>query len=124
MAIIALGPFCLDTAHSLLLRGGAPVPLGRRAIVLLRTLIERPGALVSKEVLIKSTWSGRFVEESNLTVQIAALRRVLGEAPGGNRWIETVQGRGYRANRRGSGPRRYGAAAADRDRAAHTDAAS
>jgi len=96
MAIIALGPFCLDTAHSLLLRGGAPVPLGRRAVAVLRTLVERPGALVSKEVLIKSTWSGRFVEESNLTVQIAALRRVLGEAPGGNRWIETVQGRGYR----------------------------
>src|SRR6516162_6581525 len=91
MAIIALGPFCLDTAHSLLLRGGAPVPLGRRAVAVLRTLVERPGALVSKEVLIKSTWSGRFVEESNLTVQIAALRRVLGEAPGGNRWIETVR---------------------------------
>ena len=40
--------------------------------------------------------SGRLVEESNLPVQIAALRRVLGEAPGGDRWIETMPGRGYR----------------------------
>jgi DNA-binding winged helix-turn-helix (wHTH) protein len=62
----------------------------------LRALVERRGALVSKGALIESAWSGRLVEESNLTVQIAALRRVLGEAPGGDRWIETMQGRGYR----------------------------
>ena len=34
--------------------------------------------------------------ESNLTVQIAALRRILGETPGGGSWIETVPRRGYR----------------------------
>src|SRR5215469_11758582 len=96
MAIVALGPFCLDMAHSLLLREGAPVRLGRRAVAVLRTLVERPGALVSKEALIESAWSGRPVEESNLTVQIATLRRVLGEAPGADRWIETMAGRGYR----------------------------
>jgi class 3 adenylate cyclase len=63
---------------------------------LLRTLIERPGALVSKDALIEAAWSGRLVEEGNLPVQIAALRRVLGEAAGGDRWIETMPGRGYR----------------------------
>jgi DNA-binding winged helix-turn-helix (wHTH) protein len=36
------------------------------------------------------------VEESNLTVQIASLRKVLGEVPGGDRWIETMPRRGYR----------------------------
>jgi class 3 adenylate cyclase/predicted ATPase len=92
----ALGPFRLDTQHNLLLREGTPVPLGRRAIALLRTLVERPGALVSKDALIEAAWSGRLVEESNLPAQIAALRRVLGEAPGGDRWIETIPGRGYR----------------------------
>ena len=92
----ALGPFRLDTQHNLLLREGTPVPLGRRAIALLRTLVERPGALVSKDALIEAAWSGRLVEESNLPAQIAALRRVLGEAPGGDRWIETMPGRGYR----------------------------
>jgi len=39
---------------------------------------------------------GQAVEESNLTVQIAALRRVLGSASGGDRWIETMPRRGYR----------------------------
>ena len=96
MPTYTLGPLRLDTRHNLLLREGAPVPLGRRAIALLRTLIERPGALVSKDALIEAAWSGRLVEESNLPVQIAALRRALGVAAGGDRWIETMPGRGYR----------------------------
>src|SRR5215469_11261082 len=96
MANYTLGPLRLDTQHNLLLRDGVPVPLGRRAVALLRTLIERPGTLVSKDALIEAAWSGRLVEENNLPVQITALRRVLGDAPGGDRWIETMSGRGYR----------------------------
>ena len=96
MTIHALGPFRLDTQDDLLFRGSEPAALGRRAIALLRTLVERPGALVSKDALIEAAWPGQAVEESNLTVQIAALRRVLGEAPGGDRWIETMPRRGYR----------------------------
>jgi DNA-binding winged helix-turn-helix (wHTH) protein len=96
MAIHALGPFRLDTQHDLLFRGNEPVTLGRRAIALLRTLVERPGELVSKNSLIEAAWPGRAVEDSNLTVQIAALRRALGESPGGDRWIETMPRRGYR----------------------------
>src|SRR5271154_3875860 len=96
MPIHALGPFRLDTQDDLLLRGSEPAALGRRAIALLRALVERPGALVSKDALIEAAWSGQAIEESNLTVQIAALRRVLGEAPGGDRWIATMPRRGYR----------------------------
>jgi DNA-binding winged helix-turn-helix (wHTH) protein len=96
MTIHALGPFRLDTQAHLLLRDSAPMALGRRAIALLQTLVERPGALVSKDALIEAAWPGRAVEESNLPVQIAALRRVLGEAANGERWIETLPGRGYR----------------------------
>jgi DNA-binding winged helix-turn-helix (wHTH) protein len=72
---------------------------GKRAVVGMRlcALVERPGALVSKDVLIEAAWPGQAVEDSNLTVQIAALRRVLGEAtPGGDRWIETMPRHGYR----------------------------
>jgi DNA-binding winged helix-turn-helix (wHTH) protein/predicted ATPase len=96
MPIHTLGPFRLDTQHDLLLLEGTPVPLGRRAIALLRTMIERPGTLVSKDALIEAAWPGRAVEENNLPVQIAALRRVFAEAAGGDRWIETMPGRGYR----------------------------
>ncbi len=96
MTNIALGPFHLDTRNDLLLRGSEPMALGQRAIALLRALVERPGALVSKDALIEAAWPGQVVEESNLTVQIAALRRVLGKEPGGERWIETLSRRGYR----------------------------
>src|SRR6266481_4839948 len=96
MTIIALGPFRLDTRNDLLLRGTEPMALGKRAIALLRSLVERPGELVSKDTLIEAAWSDQIVEENNLTVQIAALRRVLGTAPDGGRWIETLPRRGYR----------------------------
>src|SRR5215469_9705111 len=92
----ALGPFRLDTQSNVLWRGTEPTALGRRAIALLRALVERRGAVVSKDALIDAGWSGQVVEENNLTVQIAALRRVLGEEPGGDRWIETMPRRGYR----------------------------
>lgn len=51
---------------------------------------------MSKDALIEAAWPGQVVEDSNLPVQIAALRRALGEAPGGDRWIETMPRRGYR----------------------------
>src|ERR1700738_1603903 len=96
VTIYNLGSFRLDTQHDLLFRGAEPLTLGRRAIALLRALVERPGAVVAKDALIEAAWPRQAVEESNLTVQIAALRRALGEAPGGDRWIETMPRRGYR----------------------------
>ena len=52
--IYTLGPFRLDTRDNLLLRGSEPLALGRRALALLRALVERPGALVSKDALIEA----------------------------------------------------------------------
>jgi TolB-like protein len=51
---------------------------------------------VSKDALMQAAWPRLAVEEGNLTVQIAALRRVLGVEPGADRWIETLPRRGYR----------------------------
>ena len=59
-------------------------------------LVERSGQLVSKEDLIAFAWQGLAVEDSNLTVQVAALRRALALVPGGRSWIETLPRRGYR----------------------------
>jgi TolB-like protein len=89
------GSFALDPEAGMLFRGGEPALLGQRAIALLRLLLERPASLVSKDALIEAAWSGLAVEDSNLTVQIAALRRVL-EQDGGAGWIETLPRRGYR----------------------------
>jgi TolB-like protein len=80
----------------MLFRGAQPIALGKRAVAVLRALVGRPGVLVPKETLIEAAWPNLAVEENNLVIQIAALRRVLGEAPGGERWIETLPRRGYR----------------------------
>ncbi len=95
-AIYTFGPFRLDTATGILFRGAEPVVLGQRAVALLQILLEGAGTPISKDRLIESAWPGLAIEDSNLTVQIAALRRVFAEEPGGESWIETLPRRGYR----------------------------
>jgi DNA-binding winged helix-turn-helix (wHTH) protein len=90
------GPFRLETESETLLRGTERVALGRRAVALLRALIERPGQVLAKAELIEAAWSKLAVEDSNLTVQIAAVRRALNGERGGKQWIETLPCRGYR----------------------------
>ncbi len=94
-SIQAFGRFRLDAKAGLLFRDARPVALGQRAVALLRVLVERPATLVSKDDLIEGAWPGLAVEESNLSVQMSALRRALGEG-GGAHWIETMPRRGYR----------------------------
>jgi TolB-like protein len=89
------GPFRLDSDAEILFCDARPMVLGQRAVALLRLLLERAGAPVSKDALFNAAWPGLAVEDSNLTVQIAALRRAFGEA-GGADWIETLPRRGYR----------------------------
>ena len=94
--IHAFGPFRLETGTESLFRGGERLSVGRRAVALLRVMVERAGVPVTKQALIAAAWSGLAVENSNLSVQIAALRRALGEEPGAETWIETLPRRGYR----------------------------
>ena len=72
-------------------RDGCPVLLGSRALELLAVLIEGRGSTLSKDRLLNLAWPGVVVAENNLSVQIAALRKLLGEDA-----IQTVSGRGYR----------------------------
>src|SRR5450432_2530889 len=94
--IHTFGPFRLDADAETLFQGAEPIVLGQRAVALLRVLLERPGEPVSKDALIEAAWPGRAIEDSNLTVQIAAVRRVFEEGAGGGSWIETLPRRGYR----------------------------
>ena len=93
----AFGPFSFDPAAGELRREGAVVPaVGRRGVALLEALLGAAGAPVSKDALLAQAWPGQLVEEANLSVQIAALRKVLGRADNGASWIATVPGIGYR----------------------------
>ena len=94
--IYALGPFRLNAEAGGLTHAGVPVALGARAVAVLATLVERAGDYVPKSSIIDAAWADVVVEESNLAVQISAIRRVLAQTPGGERWIETLARRGYR----------------------------
>jgi TolB-like protein len=93
---LAFGPFVLDIGRGTLARGGVSVPLGQRALAVLAALAEAPGRTVAKEDLLARAWPGTIVEEGNLTVQIATLRRALAGEDGEPGWILTVPRVGYR----------------------------
>lgn len=89
---IAFLDFELLLAERLLLRAGRPLPIGARAYDLLVLLASRPGDILSNRALMAGVWPRRVVVEANLRVQIAALRKLLGDAGSA---IVNVAGRGY-----------------------------
>ncbi len=93
---IAFGPFRLFPGRRLLLERDRPVRLGSRAYEILLALVEQEGELVSKESLMQRVWPDTFVEEANLRVHVAALRKALGDGQEGNRYLANIPGRGYR----------------------------
>jgi predicted ATPase/DNA-binding winged helix-turn-helix (wHTH) protein len=93
--VLTFGPFQLYRDRKLLLEGGKVVRLGSRAIDLLIALVERAGEVVGKNELIAFVWPGTIVEENNLRVHIASLRKCLGEVQTATRYIVNVAGRGY-----------------------------
>ncbi|WP_430441719.1 winged helix-turn-helix domain-containing tetratricopeptide repeat protein [Shinella sp.] len=95
-ARFAFGPFVLDSGAGTLLRNDDPVAVGHRGLKLLAALVRRPGEILGKAELMDAAWPGTAVEEGNLTVQIAQLRKLLGPAEGGGEWISTVPRVGYR----------------------------
>jgi TolB-like protein len=91
---VAFGPFVLDRRRSALLRNGEAVSLSHRGYLLLEALLDAGGEPVGKSALIERAWPDLVVEDGNLTVQIAALRRALGEDAATR--IITVPRVGYR----------------------------
>jgi adenylate cyclase len=93
---IGFGRFRLDLRQRELSRDGCRVRLGSRAVDILRVLASANGDLVTKDELIAQVWSGLVVDESNIQVQISALRKALDEGNSGPSHVATVPGRGYR----------------------------
>jgi len=89
-----------------------PVAIGSRALDVLAVLAARPGELVSKDEIVAAVWPQTLVEDSNLTVQISTLRRVLDGEHTQASLIQTVAGRGYRLTARVSPGAIAGASAA------------
>jgi TolB-like protein/Tfp pilus assembly protein PilF len=94
--VYKFGGFRLDQAERVLLRHAENVPLTPKVFDTLVVLVERAGRLVTKESLLEKVWPDTFVEEANLSVNIATLRKAMGEGPGEHQYIETISKRGYR----------------------------
>ena len=94
--VLSFGPFVLDPRSMSLQRDGKDVSLSARGVALLEALIEANGGVVDRATLLSRGWAGLAVDESNLTVQMAALRKALGMQPDGREWIATVPRVGYR----------------------------
>lgn len=92
----AFGSFVLDASAGVLLRDRVPVAIGRRGVAILEALLQARGTVVSKEDLIDRAWPNVIVGEANLSVQVAALRKTLGQTAAGDDWIVTVPRVGYR----------------------------
>lgn len=86
----AFGPFVADARRRRLARDGRAVPLASKAFDLLLALIERRDRVVEKEELLSLVWPEQFVEEANLSVNMSALRKALGERPGESQYVLTV----------------------------------
>lgn len=93
--IFVFGPFRLFPAKRQLRRDGEPVAIGDRAIDLLIALVASAGEVISNRDLMARVWPHVTVEETNLRVHIASLRRVLGESGTSSPYIFNVPGRGY-----------------------------
>jgi predicted ATPase/DNA-binding winged helix-turn-helix (wHTH) protein len=89
------GPFRLLVGRRLLLEGERRVQLGSRALEILIALIGRAGEVVEREELIGYVWPNTIVDEANLRVHVAALRKALGDGQQGARYIINTSGRGY-----------------------------
>jgi predicted ATPase/DNA-binding winged helix-turn-helix (wHTH) protein len=89
------GPYRIYPGQRLILEGDQPVRLGRRAMDILLILLEHAGNVVSKQQLIAQVWPKSVVEDINLRVHMAALRKALGDGQAGQRYIVTVAQRGY-----------------------------
>lgn len=102
--VYAFGPFVLDTTRHTLTRDGRPITLTPKGFELLLILVRSGGRVLSRQELVAALWPDTFVEEGNLSYQMSALRKALGDTPaeavmtvhGAEAWIETVPKVGYR----------------------------
>ena len=76
---------------------GRPVELTRVEFDLLACMLDAPGRVFTRAVLIDRLWGDNFaITDRTIDTHVKALRRKLTDAGGEASWIETVRGVGYR----------------------------
>ncbi|HEV7906086.1 MAG TPA: transcriptional regulator, partial [Pyrinomonadaceae bacterium] len=94
--VFVFGDIRVDAGTFRLWKAGAVVSVEPKAFRVLLFLIRNRGRLIEKDELLDSVWKETSVTENALTREIAKLRRLLGDDPKQEKYIETVHTRGYR----------------------------
>ena len=90
----AAGPLCLSVSKHMVTVSGNEVVLTYKEFELLKLLMESPGTVFTREVLLSSVWGVDFAGETRtVDVHIGTLRTKLAEA---GELIRTVRGVGYK----------------------------
>ena len=96
--LVRFGAFELDLRTGELRKGGVRINLPDQPFQVLKTLLDRPGELVTREELRQRLWSAEtFVDfEHGLNAAVRRLRDALGDSADVPRFVETLPRRGYR----------------------------
>ena len=96
--IFRFGDFVLDVPAYELRRLGRTVRLERRPMELLLLLVDRRGQLITRDEIVARLW-GRdvFIDiDTSVNTAIRKIRRALRDSADEARFVQTVQGKGYR----------------------------
>jgi DNA-binding winged helix-turn-helix (wHTH) protein len=96
--LLRFGAFEVNLEHGELRRSGYRIKLQEKPFHVLAVLLERPGALLTREELHQRLWNGNtFVDfDHNLNNAVNKLREALNDSCEKPRFIETIPRRGYR----------------------------
>src|SRR4029078_7970436 len=96
--LVRFAAFELDLRTGELRKSGVRINLPDQPFQVLKTLLDRPGELVTREELRQRLWSAdTFVDfEHGLNAAVRRLRDALGDSADVPRFIETLPRRGYR----------------------------
>lgn len=93
---LLFGTFRFDESNECLWQGAEAIPLRPKPFAVLKYLIARKGALVTKKQLLNDIWPETHISDSVLKDCIRQLRQALGDDAQSPQFIETAHRRGYR----------------------------
>ena len=97
-SILRFGVFEVEVRSGELRKQGVRIKLQEQPFHVLTVLLQRPGAVVTREELRNQNWpADTFVDfDNSLNTAINKLREALGDSADNPRFIETLPRRGYR----------------------------
>jgi DNA-binding winged helix-turn-helix (wHTH) protein len=96
--VLRFGPFELNLETRELRKQGIRIRLQPKPLAILRTLLENPGGIVTRDELRARLWpEDTFVDfENGVNTAVNRLRHALGDSADNPRYIETMSRAGYR----------------------------